>query len=87
MTPARLGPAQRRVLLLMIDGTDRSAARVALDLMIDYRDAYRVLSRLWRRSLVDRAFSHDSIEWHLTRAGDALAAELFPDGEDPEDDQ
>jgi DNA-binding MarR family transcriptional regulator len=86
VTPARLGPSQRRVLLLMMDGEERSAARVGLDLMIDYREAYRILARLWRRSLVDRAFSHDSIEWHLTRAGDDLAAELFPDGDDPEDD-
>jgi len=79
----RFGRAQRQVILCLMDGQDRTASRIAMDMMLSDGSAGSALRSLWRRGLVDRAFSYNKIEWHLTRQGADAAAVLFPDGDDP----
>lgn len=86
MTPTtHLGRIQRQVILCLMDGEERSASRIDMDMLMDPGTAYGALRVLWRRGIVDRAFSHDEIEWHLTVTGAGVADAIFPEGSDDEE--
>ena len=80
----RVGPTQQVVLLCLMDGTSRTAARVDEDMLLTPGRAAGALRGLYARGLVQpqRTGVFHGTEWTLTDAGTQLADQLHPAPED-----